>query len=418
MLLIFNSEEEIGSQQHGINTIVARGFNTKTTEETLTSFFENSRRSGDDEITKIDVDRESNVLWATFANPGVAERVISMPRPILEGATLTVQKATDVCKRERYTYHPTQTVAEAPVNENTPLINSSNITDAEKSSVRLLEIRGFLPGTPKWRVETFLKKATGEKELESCDYDADAGTTVVAFKNSQAATKLMSFDRRKLNGVKLSVAPIEMDRESSHSRTVVSGIVRGTSREHLSRVFENQRRSGGGDTEDLEYNREKGKAIITFKDANSEFKDANSTALGGFSHEVEPNYCHPRSIEVSGIGRGTTVEHLRLLFENQRRHGGGEIDEVEYDDEESTAIITFTDAHVASRVVRKESVVLRGSTLHMRLMIPPTSPPIVEGPLEEDMFLLSGLSPKCTAEDVKRFFSTDDVSEIQRVIIR
>ena len=72
MLLIFNSEEEeeIGSQQHDINTIVARGFNTKTTEETLTSFFENSRRSGGDEITKIDVDRESNVLWATFANPG------------------------------------------------------------------------------------------------------------------------------------------------------------------------------------------------------------------------------------------------------------------------------------------------------------------------------------------------------------
>ena len=71
----------------------------------------------------------------------------------------------------------------------------------------------------------------------------------------------------------------------------------------------------------------------------------SGTALGGFSRKVEPNYCHPRSIEVSGIGRGTTVEHLRLLFENQRRSGGGEIDEVEYDDEETTAIITFTDAH-------------------------------------------------------------------------
>ena len=31
----------------------------------------------------------------------------------------------------------------------------------------------------------FLKKATGENELESCDYDADAGTAVVAFKNCQ-----------------------------------------------------------------------------------------------------------------------------------------------------------------------------------------------------------------------------------------
>ena len=89
-------------------------------------------------------------------------------------------------------------------------------------------------------------------------------------RNISAATKLMSFDRRKLNGVKLSVAPIEMDRESSHSRTIVSGIVRGTSREHLSRVFGNRHRPGGGDTEDLEYNREEGKAIITFKDANSE----------------------------------------------------------------------------------------------------------------------------------------------------
>ena len=41
----------------------------------------------------------------------------------------------------------------------------------------------------------------------------------------------------------------------------------------------------------------------------------------------------------------------------------------------------------------------------------------VQGPFEDDTFLLSGVCPRCTGDDVKTFFSaTDSDSEVQQVI--
>ena len=39
----------------------------------------------------------------------------------------------------------------------------------------------------------------------------------------------------------------------------------------------------------------------------------------------------------------------------------------------------------------------------------------VQGPFEDDTFLLSGVCPRCTSEDVNKFFSTTDSdSEVQQ----
>ena len=51
----------------------------------------------------------------------------------------------------------------------------------------------------------------------------------------------------------------------------------------------------------------------------------------------------PRAVQVTGIASDTSREFLTLLFENQRKSGGGEIDELEYDNSTGTAIVTFTD---------------------------------------------------------------------------
>ena len=46
---------------------------------------------------------------------------------------------------------------------------------------------------------------------------------------------------------------------------------------------------------------------------------------------------------MSGLPTDTTEDYLRLSFEN-RRSGGGPIDELVYGDEEGVAVITFKEA--------------------------------------------------------------------------
>ena len=54
--------------------------------------------------------------------------------------------------------------------------------------------------------------------------------------------------------------------------------------------------------------------------------------------------CRPRAIRVQGILKDTSEEFLQLFFENRRKSGGGEIEHVDYDNDESIAVITFTNA--------------------------------------------------------------------------
>ena len=52
----------------------------------------------------------------------------------------------------------------------------------------------------------------------------------------------------------------------------------------------------------------------------------------------------------------------------------------------------------------------------LKLMTPPMSAPIVHGPFEENLVLVSGLSPECTSVDLTDFFSAPNArNEIQRV---
>ena len=58
-------------------------------------------------------------------------------------------------------------------------------TATEQTSVRIVRITGFKPGTSKDVIEMFVENNSGQNELESCDCDEDTGVTVVEFRNPQ-----------------------------------------------------------------------------------------------------------------------------------------------------------------------------------------------------------------------------------------
>ena len=72
---------------------------------------------------------------------------------------------------------------------------------------------------------------------------------------------------------------------------------------------------------------------------------------------------------------------------------------------------------VAWRVAQVGRHFVKDVQVHVKLMTPVMYLSEVQGPFEEGVFLLSGISPKCTVDDVIQFFSTPDVdSEVQQVI--
>ena len=79
----------------------------------------------------------------------------------MQGAAVSVTKRSNVQNRT-----PTSTVT-------------------EQTSVRIVRITGFKPGTSKDVIEMFVENNSGENELEFCDCDEDTGVTVVEFRNPQ-----------------------------------------------------------------------------------------------------------------------------------------------------------------------------------------------------------------------------------------
>ena len=70
----------------------------------------------------------------------------------------------------------------------------------------------------------------------------------------------------------------------------------------------------------------------------------------------------------------------------------------------------------ARRVVQKEPLIIKGTRVEVNLMTPFMSLPFLQGPFEESLILVSGLSPTCTGDDLKTFFSAQNIySKIQCV---
>ena len=68
------------------------------------------------------------------------------------------------------------------------------------------------------------------------------------------------------------------------------------------------------------------------------------TALNDIYEGLDRESCQPKAVKVSGISSEMSKELLRLVFENRHVTGGGDIEHLEYDDKDGTAVIMFQEA--------------------------------------------------------------------------
>ena len=78
-------------------------------------------------------------------------------------------------------------------------------------------------------------------------------------------------DRRNehiLNGAKLDIS-IEYCKSKDVKKTIkVTGLAAKTTKDSIINYFENERRSGGGEVESVDFQIDRGMAFVTFSDAN------------------------------------------------------------------------------------------------------------------------------------------------------
>ena len=97
------------------------------------------------------------------------------------------------------------------------------------------------------------------------------------------ATTVLQRKQHSLDGAVLTVALSDVavglttdNEEIQESRIIeVAGLVSTTTEDSIKNYFENTRRSGGGEIENVEFTPEKGCAVVTFLSAKSKFKGRN-----------------------------------------------------------------------------------------------------------------------------------------------
>ncbi|XP_063435913.1 uncharacterized protein LOC134716831 [Mytilus trossulus] len=108
-------------------------------------------------------------------------------------------------------------------------------------------------------------------------------------------------------------------------------------------------------------------------------------------------------IKVSNIPSGSSEDSIRFFFENKRKSGGGDINDLDYDEDSHTAIITFEEGGVAECVISRLPLLFEKERIAVEIFIPcqPTSIVVEDG--------------KATVNDVTRAMPTEFAIEVRGV---
>uniref|UniRef100_C3YS03 Poly [ADP-ribose] polymerase n=1 Tax=Branchiostoma floridae TaxID=7739 RepID=C3YS03_BRAFL len=172
---------------------------------------------------------------------------------------------------------------------------------------------------------------------------------------------------------------------------VVSGFTSAPDVDLLGLYFESERRSGGGEVEEVKV-RGTDEVIITFKDPSvTQRVLAREHVLNGQTLNVKELTSSPAeaildtdisppsniTIQVSGFTSSPNKEMMMLYFENKKRSGGGEIEDIQVRD--NKVFIVFKDPTDFDKMVTKaQSRLLEGQQLTME-RVPVTDAIIVTG---------------------------------------
>lgn len=237
------------------NKLYVKGLSKDTTEAELWIYFQSRKKSGGGDIDSIDYRGESAVI--TFEEEEVLESVFSRGTHTVKGSQLKVSRQPFI--------------SQEPTPEKVNQKDARNDLGCNK-----IEVSGWSSKTTKDSIENYFEntKRSGGGDVE--EFIISDTIAYITFASSEVAQKVLSRDH-VLDDVKLSVALHKPEKEtkdekggySSHEESVsrvveISGLSVQTTKDAVCNYFENTRRSGGGDIENVELQEESGVAVVTF----------------------------------------------------------------------------------------------------------------------------------------------------------
>ncbi|XP_046555938.1 protein mono-ADP-ribosyltransferase PARP14-like isoform X3 [Haliotis rubra] len=200
---------------------------------------------------------------------------------------------------------------------------------------------------------------------------------------------------------------------------LVEGLSDTLGEETLLFYFENRRRSGGGDVDLVEIDRDSATALVHFKQGDvvkrvlqkaPHLLENKKIEVSEYLPSKQPGLVTIETIlkgkklgtvvKVEKFGSKTSDDVLTMYFENKRRSGASEVKEIIPDKEENAKYIVFQTPEEAEAVAKRSHTV-DGHKLMVSLYRPPTPPP--PRPRYRDKFLITGLREKTTKKTLMKF---------------
>ncbi|XP_069138954.1 uncharacterized protein [Argopecten irradians] len=325
----------------------------QTTEENLTLFFENKRRSGGGDIAKVDFKRDWAII--TFEDSEVVDRILKKSPLSLDNKQIVVERFI-------------------------PNVNAMKGTENKEEASRMIKVTGIPPQTTEETLTLFFenKRKSGGGDIAKMDFQRD--WAIVTFEDSEVVDRVLQKSPLSLDNKQIVV---ERFKEEASRMIKVTGIPRQTTEENLTLFFENKRMSGGGDIAKVDFNREW--AIITFEDSEDVdsvlaqqqiLLDKTQVKVERYVPEKpQTETRHSCTIEVRGFKRETSVDTLENYFGNKRA-AGETVQVVNVDDSErdkGVVYITYETELVMNNVVARRHKV-DGAVLEVKEYVKMSSP--------------------------------------------
>ncbi|XP_053388844.1 interferon-induced very large GTPase 1-like [Mercenaria mercenaria] len=176
--------------------------------------------------------------------------------------------------------------------------------------------------------------------------------------------------------------------------------------------FENEKRQGGGNVNNVIIDREKRSAVVEFEEGKALDKvlQKRPIVIMGTEINVEvfddkcPKTTQNTRIVVSGLPRDMSVEFLALFFENEKRFGGGPVKNVVIDEGTNSATVEFEEPKAVTNVLQKRPVIVQGTEVQISTSV---KEPERSESTNETQLKVSGLPENISKEYLIMFFENE-----------
>ncbi|KAL3864767.1 hypothetical protein ACJMK2_006423 [Sinanodonta woodiana] len=330
-------------------TVEVRGYKVGS-EGTVELHFENTKRSGGDEIVSFEPVDSDGVIFITYASEEVAKRV-SERQHCVAGCTLDVK------------------LYEPPKRKFTRKLSKIGSKQPEGSVPHcVITVKGVTRRiTEPMPLYFENKRRSGGDEIVKFEYSEENEIAYITYQSEEVARRVVTHGPHKLDGQPLNV------------KLFIPTQPRPLYEDRVLFVRLNSKITCDGLTNFLEakiglipakvfFAEERDKVIIRFNE-KIDFEKLEEACK---KRPLEGSYLVPSkvyvssSIIISNLKTTTTKDTIQLYFENEKRSWGGPVEKVEFCRDEEYCLVHFVDHIICDQVLQRKHKI-DGSELHISI---------------------------------------------------